>query len=216
MLWSASLLWLVSGHEGPEAAEWSQTMTGAVRQKAVKTILFFGDSITAGYGIMPDQAFPHLIQKKIDREGWPCKVINGGVSGETTAGGLRRIDWMLQRRVDVFILELGGNDALRGVNLSETEKNLQGIIDRVRARYPDARIILAGMQAPPNLGRDYTERFRNLFPTLARKNDIDLIPFLLQDVGGIARLNLPDGIHPTPEGHAILAETQKTRNASGK
>jgi acyl-CoA thioesterase-1 len=173
----------------------------------VKTILFFGDSITAGYGIDPDQAFPALIQEKINALGWPFKAVNGGVSGETSAGGLRRIDWVLQQRVDVFILELGANDALRGVDLQETEKNLQGIIDRVRTKYPEARIVLAGMQAPPNLGQAYTDRFRTLFPDLAKKNSAGLIPFLLEGVGGVRGLNLPDGIHPTPRGHALVAET---------
>lgn len=173
----------------------------------LKTILFFGDSITAGLGIDPDQAFPALIQKKVEGEKWMFRVINGGVSGETSAGGLRRINWVLQRKIDVLILELGGNDALRGVDLENTKSNLQGIIERVRKKDPEVRIIVAGMQAPPNLGLAYTTKFQKMYPDLVKKNKTDFIPFILQDVGGIRDLNLPDGIHPTVEGHKIVAET---------
>ncbi len=173
----------------------------------LKTILFFGDSITAGFGIDSGQAFPALIQKKVEGEKWMFRVINGGVSGETSAGGLRRIDWVLQRKIDVLILELGGNDALRGVDLENTKSNLQGIIDRVRKKDPEARIIVAGMQAPPNLGLAYTAKFQKMYPDLVKKNKTDFIPFILQDVGGIRDLNLPDGIHPTVEGHKIVAGT---------
>lgn len=173
----------------------------------LKTILFFGDSITAGLGIDPDQAFPALIQKKVEGEKWMFRVINGGVSGETSAGGLRRINWVLQRKIDVLILELGGNDALRGVDLENTKSNLQGIIERVRKKDPEVRIIVAGMQAPPNLGLAYTTKFQKMYPDLVKKNKTAFIPFILQDVGGIRDLNLPDGIHPTVEGHKIVAET---------
>ena len=173
----------------------------------LKTILFFGDSITAGLGIDPDQAFPALIQKKVEGEKWMFRVINGGVSGETSAGGLRRINWVLQRKIDVLILELGGNDALRGVDLENTKSNLQGIIERVRKKDPEVRIIVAGMQAPPNLGLAYTTKFQKMYHDLVKKNKTDFIPFILQDVGGIRDLNLPDGIHPTVEGHKIVAET---------
>ncbi|GIV61269.1 MAG: hypothetical protein KatS3mg044_0135 [Rhodothermaceae bacterium] len=171
------------------------------------TILFLGNSLSAGYGLDPDQAFPALIQQKIDSLGWPFRVVNAGLSGETTAGGLRRIDWLLRQKVDVLVIELGGNDGLRGTPPEVTKANLQAIIDRTRARYPDVRIVLAGMQVPPNLGAEYTERFRELFPELARENDVALIPFLLEGVGGVPALNLPDGIHPTAEGHRIVAET---------
>jgi acyl-CoA thioesterase-1 len=173
---------------------------------APKTILFFGNSITAGYGLEPSQAFPALIQQKIDSAGWNYTVINSGLSGETTAGGKNRIGWVLRQKVDVFVLELGGNDGLRGVELESTRKNLQAIIDTVRAKNPDVQIVLAGMQIPPNMGPDYTSKFRTIFPELAQKNNLPLIPFLLEGVGGIAKLNLPDGIHPTPEGHQIVAE----------
>jgi acyl-CoA thioesterase-1 len=173
---------------------------------ASKTILFFGNSLTAGYGLEPSQAFPALIQQKIDSAGWKYNVINSGLSGETTAGGKNRIGWVLRQKVDVFVLELGGNDGLRGVELESTRQNLQAIIDTVRAKNPQVQIILAGMQIPPNMGPDYTSKFRTIFLELAQKNNLPIIPFLLEGVGGIARLNLPDGIHPTAEGHQIVAE----------
>lgn len=171
-----------------------------------KAILFFGDSLTAGYGIDPAYAFPSLIQEKIRAQGWNFQIINAGVSGETTAGGLRRVDWVLQQPVDIFVLELGANDGLRGQSIENARDNLQAIIDRVKSKYPQVRIMLAGMQIPPNLGREYTSRFRSIFPTLAQKNNATLIPFLLEGVGGVPKLHLPDGLHPTPQGHEIVAK----------
>lgn len=172
----------------------------------IKTIIFFGNSLTAGYGIEPSEAFPALIQKKIDSLRLSYKVVNAGVSGETTSGGNSRIDWILRQPVDVFVLELGANDGLRGIPISETKNNLQSIINKVLAVYPRAKIILAGMQIPPNMGQQYTSQFRSVFPDLAKKNNIPLIPFILEGVGGEEKLNLPDGIHPTEEGHKIVAE----------
>jgi len=172
----------------------------------VKTVVFFGDSLTAGYGLDPSQAFPALIQKKIDAQGWNFRAVNAGLSGETTAGGLRRINWVLQRPIDVFVLELGANDGLRGLPVEEAKKNLHAIMERVREKYPRVKILLAGMRVPTNLGKDYTSRFYEMFPELARANNAALIPFLLKGVGGIPELNLPDGIHPTPAGHKIVAE----------
>jgi len=171
-----------------------------------KNILFFGDSLTAGYGLDdPSSAFPGVIQHKIDSLKLPYAVVNAGVSGETTAGGLARIDWILKQKVNVFILELGANDGLRGIPVVETTKNLQSIIDKVQAKYPNAKIILAGMQVPPSMGRDYITAFKNLFPALAEKNKIALVPFLLAGVGGNPKLNQVDGIHPTAEGAKIVA-----------
>ncbi len=172
-----------------------------------RTILFLGNSLTAGLGLDPKQAFPALIQNKIDSLGWRFEVVNAGLSGETTAGGLRRIDWLLRRPVDALVLELGGNDGLRGIPPEVTKANLLAIIDKARAQNPNLRIILAGMQAPPNLGEAFTGPFRNLFPEIARERDVALIPFLLEGVGGVPELNQPDGIHPTAEGHRIIAET---------
>src|SRR5688572_13207427 len=171
-----------------------------------KTILFFGNSITAGYGVDPSEAFPALIQNKMDSLKLNYKVINAGVSGETSAGGNGRVDWILRQPVDIFVLELGGNDGLRGIPLTETKKNLQSIIDKVKAKYPEAKLVLAGMQIPPNMGVDYTTEFRNIYPELAEKNGATLIPFLLEGVGGELKLNQQDGIHPTAEGHHIVAE----------
>jgi acyl-CoA thioesterase-1 len=171
-----------------------------------KTIVFFGNSLTAGYGLSPSEAFPAIIQNKIDSLGLPYKVINAGVSGETSSGGNGRIVWILKQPLDVFVLELGANDGLRGIPLSETKKSLQSIIDKVKAKYPEAKLVLAGMQIPPNMGVTYTTEFRNIYPDLAKKNAAMLIPFLLEGVGGDLKLNQQDGIHPTAEGHQIVAE----------
>ena len=154
-----------------------------------KTILFFGTSLTAGLGLEPEQAYPALIQQKLDSLELDYEVVNAGLSGETTASGRNRLNWVLNQNVDVFVLELGANDGLRGVPLEETRKNLREIIEIVREKNPDARIIIAGMQIPPNMGEDYTTEFRNIFPELAREYDLELIPFLLEDVAGIPDLN---------------------------
>jgi len=168
-------------------------------------ILFFGTSLTAGMGLDPNDAYPALIQEKLDLLDLPYQVINAGLSGETTASGRNRIGWVLNQEVDVFVLELGANDGLRGIPLDETRKNLQAIIDTVRSKNPETKIILAGMQIPPNMGQEYTSEFRNIFPELAKKNKLHLIPFLLEDVAGNPELNQQDGIHPTAKGHKILA-----------
>lgn len=173
--------------------------------KENKTIIFFGNSITAGYGLELSQAFPARIQEKLDSMNLPYKVVNAGVSGETSSGGRSRIDWILKQQVDIFVLELGGNDGLRGIPISETKKNLQAIIDRVKEKYPAAKIIITGMQMPPNMGKKYTSEFRSMFPDLAKHNNISIVPFILEGVGGNAQLNQSDGIHPTAEGHRILA-----------
>ena len=203
------LLWV--GCQGPQKKEVSST----VQEKGVieslppiqkKIILFFGNSITAGYQLDMNQAFPAIIQHKIDSLGLSYQVINAGLSGETTASGKNRIDWVLRTVPDIFILELGANDGLRGLPLRETPKNLQVIIDKVKSINPEVKIIITGMEVPPNLGESYTRQFRNIFSTLAKNNAAALIPFLLIDVAGKPTLNLADGIHPTPEGHLLIAE----------
>jgi acyl-CoA thioesterase-1 len=171
-----------------------------------KTIVFFGNSLTAGYGLSTSEAFPAIIQRRIDSLHLPYNVVNAGVSGETSSGGNTRIDWILQQPMDIFVLELGANDGLRGVQLSETRKNLQSIIDKVKAKYPNAKLVFAGMEIPPNMGQAYTTEFRNIYTELAEKNAMTLIPFLLEGVGGEPELNQEDGIHPTIEGHKIVAE----------
>lgn len=171
-----------------------------------KTILFFGDSITAGYGLETEEVFPNLIQQRLDSLGYDYTVINAGLSGETTAGGLNRIDWVLKQNVEIFVLELGANDGLRGVPLAETRSNLNRIVDYVQEKNSETKIILAGMQIPPNLGEDYTTEFRDLFPELAEKENIYLIPFILEGVAGDPDLNQQDGIHPTAEAQPILVD----------
>lgn len=168
-------------------------------------ILFYGDSLTAGYGLSTEQAFPALAGEMLKKKGKEVKIINAGLSGETSAGGLSRIDWALRQPVNIFVLELGANDGLRGLPLEQTEKNLQAIIDKVKVKNPTARIVIAGMEVPPNMGPDYTAKFRKIFPALAKKNNATLIPFLLQGVAGDKKLNQADGIHPNVEGHKIVA-----------
>ncbi len=175
-------------------------------QESSKRILFFGDSITAGYGVGEENAFPAFVQQKIDSLDWNFKAINGGSSGETSAGGLSRIDWMLRQPVSVFVLELGGNDGLRGIDLDATKKNLQKIIDKVEVKYPEASIVITGMQVPPNLGPEYTGKFKEIYPELAEENNAELIPYFLDDLGGDSELMQSDGIHPTEAGHRLLAE----------
>jgi len=194
------------GHQNP-SPPLGETAKPDTVQKSLKTVLFFGNSLTAGYGLEDvSQSFPSQIQHKIDSLQLPYKVINAGNSGETSAGGAGRIDWVLKQRVDVFVLELGANDGLRGIPATETYRNLQTIIDRVRAKYPDVKLVMLGMQVPPNLGKAYTTAFKDIFPTLATKNQMALVPFLLEGVGGVPSLNQADGIHPTAEGAKIVAQ----------
>jgi len=178
---------------------------GTSVETARKVILFFGNSLTAGMGLDPEDAFPAVIQNKLDSLQLDYEVINAGLSGETTASGKNRLSWVLNQKVDVFVLELGANDGLRGIPLEETRKNLQAIIETVQEKNPNTKIVLAGMQIPPNMGKAYTSEFRNIFPELAEKNNAALIPFLLDDVAGNPELNQEDGIHPTIAGQKIVA-----------
>ena len=172
-----------------------------------KTILFFGNSLTAAYGLEPSEGFPALIQEKLDSLGYDYRTVNAGLSGETTASGASRLDWVLEQQpVDIFVLELGANDGLRGIATAETQKNLKEIISKVRSANPEVKIILAGMMVPPNMGNAYTDRFQKIFPAVAAEQEVTLIPFLLEDVAGEPELNQTDGIHPTAEGQQIVAE----------
>lgn len=171
-----------------------------------KTIVVLGDSIAAGYGVEASEAFPSLLQERIAKKAYPYEVVNAGVSGDTTASGVRRMPWLLQRRIDVLLIELGGNDGLRGIAPEETKSNLEKIIVLARAKYPEIKIVLAGMQMPQNMGADYTSQFKEIFPTVAREKGARLIPFVLEGVGGKADLNQDDRIHPNPAGHKIVAE----------
>ncbi|MEG9328549.1 arylesterase [Salinimicrobium catena] len=199
-------LFLSCGEQKQEQKKQVEEKETREEKKTAKNILFFGDSLTAGMGLDPNEAFPAVIQEKLDSLGLNYIVINAGLSGETTASGKNRIDWVLNQEVDIFVLELGANDGLRGIPPRETRKNLQEIIKIVRKKNPDTRIILAGMQIPPNMGPEYTAEFRKIFPELAEENNVELIPFLLEDVAGNPELNQEDGIHPTEEGHQIVAE----------
>jgi|TARA_Y100000588_G_scaffold140397_1_gene154362 acyl-CoA thioesterase-1 len=185
--------------------EEAQTET-ETQESEKDVILFFGNSLTAGMGLEPSEAFPALIQNRLDSLDYDYEVINAGLSGETTASGKNRINWVLNQDVDVFVLELGANDGLRGIPLEETRKNLQDIINTVKEKNPDTKIVLAGMQIPPNMGEEYTTEFRNIFPELAEENNLQLIPFLLEGVAGDPKLNQQDGIHPTAEGYEIVAD----------
>lgn len=180
-----------------------QTVAAAA---ARKTVVVLGDSLAAGYGVDPEEAYPALLQEKINAAGLPFKIVPAGVSGDTTADGLSRLDWLLKRKVDVLIVELGGNDGLRGIPVAVIRSNLQAIIDRAQKKYPDIKIIIAGMRMPANLGPDYVDAYAKVFLEVARKNHAALVPFLLEGVGGEVTLNQADGIHPTPEGHKIVAE----------
>ncbi|MDX2186668.1 MAG: arylesterase [Opitutaceae bacterium] len=182
-------------------------LCGAAAAEPTRVVLLVGDSLTAGYGVDPDEAYPALLQRKIDEARLPWRVVNAGVSGDTTAGGLRRMDWLLRQSVDLVVVGLGGNDGLRGIPPATTEKNLLGIIEKVRARSPNAHIVVAGMQMPPNMGPEFRSEFAAVFPRVASATQATLIPFLLEGVGGDPALNLPDGIHPTPAGHVRIAET---------
>ena len=181
----------------------------ALRAAPPRTIMFFGDSLTAGYGLEDPatQAYPALIQQKIERAGLNWRVVNAGLSGDTTAGGVRRIDWVLRQPVDLLVLALGANDGLRGISPDVSRQNLQQIIERVRAKNPQTKIVVAGMQMPPAMGVDFTEAFAAIFPRVAAENRATLIPFLLDGVGGRADLNQGDRIHPSARGHAAIAET---------
>jgi acyl-CoA thioesterase-1 len=200
ILFPAILAMLILGKPAALAGELNPTNSPG------KTIVVLGDSLAAGFGVETAEAFPALLQEKIEGQGWNHRLVNAGVSGDTTADGLARIDWLLKRKIDVLLLELGGNDGLRGIPAATTKTNLQNIISRVRQKYPSARIILAGMQMPPNMGEDYTTAFRRIFSDVARDDHVDLIPFLLEGVGGKPGLNQPDGIHPNPAGHRLVAE----------
>lgn len=175
-------------------------------QDSRKTIIFYGDSLTAGYGLAPENAFPAVVAEIIEKSGKDFKVVNAGVSGETSSGGLTRIDWILHQHIDIFILELGANDGLRGIPPEKTIENLMGIINKLKSTYPDCTIIIAGMMVPPNMGQDYANKFANIYTKIVKSTNAAFIPFLLEGVAGDPDLNLPDGIHPNTEGHKIVAK----------
>jgi acyl-CoA thioesterase-1 len=189
---------LSPGTEAASAGESAGTRAG--------TVLFLGTSLTAGYGLDPEQAYPAILERKIREAGLPYRVVNAGVSGETSAGALRRLDWLLRQPFDVLVLETGANDMLRGADLDSTRANIQAILDRIRGDRPEARIVLVGLRAPRNLGPAYAARFRAMYADLARENRVAFVPYLLEGVGGRSDLNLTDGIHPNAAGQEKVAE----------
>jgi acyl-CoA thioesterase I len=199
---------LACGREEPaeRGAPPASSAAMAPAADARPAVVFLGTSLTAGLGVPADAAYPALIQERIDASGLAYRVVNAGVSGDTSAGGLRRIDWLLRQPLAALVIELGANDMLRGQDVAALRENLQQIIDRTRARHPHARIVIAGMQSAPNLGEAYAAEFTRAYVELARANEAALVPFLLDGVASIAELNQPDGIHPTPEGHRRIAD----------
>ncbi|RMF00662.1 MAG: arylesterase [Bacteroidetes bacterium] len=209
----AALLCTCDGNNSPETRTEAQnktvensntpTVTTTARQRR---IVFFGNSLTAGYGLDEAYSFPSLIQQRIDSLELDYEVVNAGLSGDTSAGGLSRVDWILEQPLDIFVLELGANDALRGFDLNATRQNLAAILEKVRSKYPEAKLVIAGMEAPPNMGASYTQDFRHIYRELAQAYDAALIPFLLEGVAADPKLNLADGIHPNAEGQLIVRE----------
>ena len=170
------------------------------------TVLFLGDSLTAGYGLETEQAYPALVEQQLLAEGLEVTVINGGLSGETTAGGLRRLRWVMQRPVDILVLALGANDGLRGLSVPAIEQNLRNIVQSARELQPGIQILLCGMYAPPNMGADYRAAFDEIYPRLADELSLTLLPFILENVAGVRALNQADGIHPNRDGQAVIAK----------
>jgi acyl-CoA thioesterase-1 len=177
------------------------SVPGAPRERV---IICFGDSLTAGPGVLPEESYPAVLAARLKAEGYAYRVVNAGVSGDTTAGGLRRVDWALRLAPDIVILALGANDGLRGQDLAGVRANLDQMVERFQQS--GARVLLAGMRLPPNYGRPYAEEFRRMYAAVARKRGAPFMPFLLDGVGGNPRLNQPDGIHPTAEGHRVIVE----------
>lgn len=170
-----------------------------------ETILFLGDSLTEGYQLAKEDAYPAVIERTLKKTHKDIKVINGGVAGATSASGMKRMDWYLKAKPDVMVLALGANDGLRGLKINETEKNLSNVIEKAQER--NIKVVLVGMKMPTNMGEPYRKEFENIYPKLAKKYSVKLVPFLLDGVGGQPAMNLPDGIHPNPKGHEVMAKT---------
>ena len=196
---------LACGADDPRAGGGSAPAAAAEAEPP--RVVFLGTSLTAGYGLDPSEAYPALLQERIAAAGLPHRVVNAGVSGETSAGALRRLDWLLRQPFDVLVVETGANDMLRGADVSSTRANLEAVVSRVRAGRPEARIVLLGMRAMPNLGLSYGRGFARMYEEVAREHDLAFVPFLLEDVAGEPEMNLPDGIHPNTQGQRRLADT---------
>lgn len=192
---------------GQSVSDTAATASVATRKDARKTILFVGTSLTAGYGLDPEQAYPSLIQRRLDSLGLNYEAVNAGVSGETSSGAVHRMPWLLKQPFDVFVLETGANDGLRGLPVDSLRANIQQILDDVKRTHPQAKILLIGMEALPNMGSAYVKGFQTVYPQLAKHNHVSYLPFLLKGVGGVDTLNQRDMVHPNPRGAAIIAET---------
>ncbi len=206
---SVAVLFLLAfsacGPRGSEPAAASAPSAPAAAAATGPLVVFLGDSLTAGLGLEGSQAYPALVGETLAKSGHPVRVINAGVSGDTTAGGLARLDWLLSQKPDVVVVGLGGNDGLRGLPLGEVEGNLRKIVSH--AKEAGAKVLLLGMQIPPNYGPEYTKGFREIYPRIAKELDVPLVPFVLEGVGGVESLNQADGIHPTAEGQEKVAGT---------
>lgn len=173
-----------------------------------KRIIFFGDSLTAGYGLLDfEDAWPHVLTNRIKAEGYSYQMTNAGVSGDTTSGGLGRLEWVLAEKPSIFVLELGANDMLRGISPSVTKENLRSMIRQTKSQYPNTKILLVGMYATPNMGKKYAKEFNSIYPDLSKEEGVPLVPFILEKVASIRKLNQKDGIHPTEAGHKLVADT---------
>ncbi|TGL45108.1 arylesterase [Leptospira perdikensis] len=186
----------------------SKNSTAIEESNVTKRIIYFGDSLTAGYGLLDfEDAWPHVLTKKINAEGYSYQMTNAGVSGDTTSGGLGRLEWVLAEKPSIFVLELGANDMLRGISPSVTKENLRSMIRQIKSQYPSTKILLVGMYATPNMGKKYGKEFNSIYPDLAKDEDVPLVPFILEKVASIRKLNQKDGIHPTDAGHKLVADT---------
>ena len=190
--------------ETPQVAATAPSTSTASSESRKPRVVFLGDSLTAGLGVERDEAYPAIVTNILAKEGVDIDPVNAGVSGDTTAGGLRRLDWLLKQKPDVIVVGLGGNDGLRGIDLRDSENNIRQIIEKSRAA--GTQVLLLGMLIPPNYGPDYTKQFGEIYPKLAKEMNVPLVPFLLKDVGGEAKYNQRDGIHPTPQGHELVAK----------
>ncbi|TGM47880.1 arylesterase [Leptospira biflexa] len=182
--------------------------TQSIESNQTKRILYFGDSLTAGYGLSNyEDAWPHVLTNRINAEGYSYQMTNAGVSGDTTSGGLGRLEWVLAEKPSIFVLELGANDMLRGISPSVTKENLRSMIRQIKSLYPNTKILLVGMMATPNMGKKYANAFNSIYPDLAKEENVPLVPFILEKVATIRKLNQKDGIHPTDAGHKLVADT---------
>lgn len=193
---------------GNSSDQTNPSSTAVQESNGTKRIIYFGDSLTAGHGLLDfEDAWPHVLTKRINAEGYSYQMTNAGVSGDTTSGGLGRLEWVLAEKPSIFVLELGANDMLRGISPTVTKENLRSMIRQIKSQYPSTKILLVGMYATPNMGKKFAAAFNSLYPELSKEEDVPLVPFILEKVASIRKLNQKDGIHPTEAGHKLVADT---------